>query len=127
MKRTRTRLWVVLVTLAVGVGLSVAGALSQPAKQAFAYLAAFGFVASTVVGALALLAMTYVVGARWFVVLRGLCLRLAAPTAILPVLFLPIAWLLRVIYPWAGSSFASAEATTASRRAQAFGYVWIGT
>jgi len=126
-KPARTWLWLTLGTLAVGAGLSVVGALSQPAEQAFAYLAAFGFVASTVVGALALLAMTYVVGARWLVVLRRLCLSLATPALVLPALFLPVAFDLHVIYPWAGSSLASADAITAARRAQAFGHVWMSS
>jgi hypothetical protein len=126
-KPARTWLWLALGTFAVGVGLSVVGAISRPAEQAFAYLAAFGFVASTVVGALALLAMTYVVGARWFVVLRRLCLSLATPCLALPVLFLPVAFDLHLIYPWAGSSLASADAITAARRAQAFGHVWMSS
>jgi hypothetical protein len=126
-KPARTWLWLAFGALALGASLSVAGALSQPAEQAFAYLAAFGFVTSTVVGALALLAMTYVVGARWFVVLRRLCLSLATVASILPALFLPVALALRVIYPWAGSSFASAETITAARRAQVFGHVWMSS
>jgi hypothetical protein len=113
--------------LTVGVALSVVGMCYSPVAQAFAYLAAFGFVASSVVGGLALLAMTYVVGARWFVVLRRLCLGLAAPAAILPVLFVPVALNLRSIYPWAGSPLASAEAITAAHRAQVFGRPWMST
>ncbi|HEY3668449.1 MAG TPA: hypothetical protein VGL19_20750 [Polyangiaceae bacterium] len=127
MKRERTWLWLALSAVAIGAGVSVAGALAHPTEQAFAYLAAFGFVASTVVGALALLAMTYVVGARWFVVLRRLCLTLVTPALVLPALLLPVAFELHTIYPWAGSPLAGPEAITAARRAQAFGHVWMSS
>jgi hypothetical protein len=127
MKPARLWLWRALGLVAVGASLSVAGMLAHPTELAFAYLSAFGFVASTVVGGLSLLAMTYVVGARWFVVLRRLCLSLTAPAAILPLLFLPVTLTLRLIYPWAGSSLASREAITAARRARAFGHAWMSS
>ena len=125
MNRARTFLLPTLGVLTVGAGLSVVGMRYSPVGQAIAYLAAFGFVASSVIGGLALLAMMDVVGARWFVVLRRLCLGLAAPAVILPVLFLPIALNLRSIYPWAGSPLAGAEAFAAAHRAQVFGCPWM--
>ena len=127
MNRPRAWFWPALGLAALGAAVSVSGMLSSPVEQAFAYLAAFGFVASTVVGALSLLAMTYVVGARWFVVLRRLCLSLTAPAVGLPVLFLPVALALRLIYPWAGSALATPEAITEARRAQAFGHAWMSS
>ena len=125
MNTSRTRRWALLSASAVGAALSVAGVCTAPVQQAFAYLAAFGFLASSMVGALALLAMTSVVGARWFVVLRRSCLAVATPASILPLLFLPIAWTLHSVYPWAGSPLASADAIAAARRAQAFGHPWM--
>jgi len=127
MSAKRTRRFFALFAFAVGAALSIAGAFSSPLEQAFAYLAAFGFLASTLVGALSLLAMTSVVGARWFVVLRRSCLAVAAPAAVLPVLFLPIAWMLHAVYPWAGSPLASEEAIAAARRAHAFGRPWMSS
>jgi hypothetical protein len=123
--RTRAWLWRALTVAAIGAGVSVTTLVGQPVEHAFAYLAAFGFVSSTVVGALALLAMTYTVGARWFVVLRRACLTLTAPALLLPLLFLPIALTLRLVYPWAGSPLASAEELTAATRAQLFGRAWL--
>ncbi|MEO7037695.1 MAG: hypothetical protein ABI548_27275 [Polyangiaceae bacterium] len=125
MNRARAWLWPTLGLLTVGVALSVIGMRYAPVEQACAYLAAFGFVASSVVGGLALLAITYVVGARWFVVLRRLGLGLAAPAAVLPILFLPVALSVALIYPWAGAPMASAEAVVAAHRAQIFGRPWM--
>jgi len=110
---------------AIGAVLTAIGSWCSPLEQAFAYLAAFGFVASSVVGALSLLAMMSFLRARWFVVLRRSCAPMTAPAALLPVFFLPIAWLLRSVYPWAGSPLASAEAVATARRAQAFGRPWM--
>jgi hypothetical protein len=125
MRANRRWRQIVLAALALGAALSVAGVVSSPVQQAFAYLAAFGFLASSMVGALSLLAMTSVVGARWMVVLRRSCLAVAAPTSILPVLFFPIAWMLHSIYPWAGSPLAGEDTIAAARRAQAFGRPWM--
>ena len=106
-------------------GLCIWFRIARPTEQAFDYLAAFCFVASTVVGALSLLAMTYAVSARWFVVLRRLCMSVIAPAWLAPILYLPLALGLRSIYPWAGSSLVSAESAQATQRAQVLGRAWM--
>lgn len=125
MKTPRSWLRAALGVAALGAGMSLASALSRPTECAFAYLAAFAFLSSTVAGGLALLALMHAVGARWFVALRRMGLTLATPALFLPVLFVPIALTLHVVYPWAGSSLVSAQAIAQARRAQAFGHVWM--
>ncbi|HTV19135.1 MAG TPA: hypothetical protein VMG12_10700, partial [Polyangiaceae bacterium] len=61
---------VAAATALVGwIGVGVGHALA-PAETHFAYLTAYAFVTSLALGALILLMTTYVVGARWSVVVR---------------------------------------------------------
>jgi hypothetical protein len=122
-KRSLGLAWSSLVLGAVLLGW---GAWSRRGPTELAYLAAFGWAFSTLVGALSLHAMMRAVAARWFVVLRGLGGALASPTPLLPLLFLPIAFSLSRLYPWAGAPFASPEWIAASHRAKVFGHTWLG-
>jgi len=126
MSRRRAFRYCALGVAVLGAALAFFGALRTPGELAFAYLAALGCVASTLVGALALLAMMQLLDARWFVVLCRICLALTTPTASLPLLFLPIALMVRWIYPWAGSLIATPESTAPTARAQLFGHPWLG-
>ena len=127
MKPTRTGLLAGWAALALGLLWSMLAYRAGRLECAFAYLSAFGFLASTLVGVLALLTMTYVVNARWFIVLSGSGLLLVSPTLYLPLLFVPIALALRLLYPWAGRPLLSAETLSASGQTAALGQVWMSS
>ena len=85
----------------VGGALFVSPALRGSQQAMLAYLAAFGFAFTTALGGLSVLMIGYVVGARWFVVLRRLAEAISSTVAPLPIFFIPIVASLPVIYPWA--------------------------
>jgi hypothetical protein len=89
-------------------------------------LAAFGALFSSVLGALALLAMMRTLHARWFVALRGLAGALSSTALLLPALFLPIALALREVFPWAAPA-ANGELWHSARRARLWGHDWLGS
>jgi hypothetical protein len=115
-----------LLCVALGAALLVLDYWQRPRAAAFAYLAAFGATFGTFVGALALLAMTRVVGARWFTVLRGLATSLVSATLLLPLLFLPIALLIPTLYGWDAATQGAAALTRETTQPQLFGYPWLG-
>jgi hypothetical protein len=80
----------------LGVGLVVARSATY-----FGYLTAFAFVASVALGALVFLLTTYVVGARWSVVLRRLNEAVVSVFPVLGLLFLPLAFGMDRLYLWA--------------------------
>lgn len=81
--------------LGVGVGHAVARVETH-----FAYLTAFAFVISIVLGALIFLMTTYVVGARWNAVIRRLNECVVSALPVLAVCFLPILFWLGDLYVW---------------------------
>jgi hypothetical protein len=66
-----------------------------------AYLTAFAFAISIALGALIFLMTTYVVGARWNVVIRRLNESVVSVLPLLALLFVPIAFGLSQLYYWA--------------------------
>lgn len=97
--------------IAIGAVVAVAGALVwigslvvSPTRSMHAYLAAWAFVTSTVVGALTLLMTFHAARSVWPVVLRRL---LEAITAVLPLLTLfavPLVVGASLLYPWAAAA-----------------------
>ena len=87
------------VALAGWAGV-LAGLLSEREKTRFAYLTAFAFVVSIVLGALVLLMTTYIVGARWNAVVRRLNECIVSVMPVLALCFLPIALGLGDLYVW---------------------------
>ncbi len=83
----------------------------SPNHAFHAYLAALGFVATTLLGGLTLVMVGHVTGARWFVVLRRLAEAITGALPLLFALFLLLVLGLPVLYPWAGSSSGLDEAT----------------
>jgi hypothetical protein len=80
----------------VGVGLAL-----DRRQTFFAYLGAFCFVTSIVLGALIFLMTTYVVGAKWSVALRRLNESIVGVLPLLALLFVPLAFGVHDLYLWA--------------------------
>jgi hypothetical protein len=86
---------------AIGFAFVLLGIVTSPQQAYMSYLVAYTAVLGTVLGALILVMMSYLVSARWFVVLRRLTEAVAGTLPILALLFIPILVGLRHIFPWA--------------------------
>lgn len=79
--------------------LAVGFFLDRP-RLAFAYLTAYAFVASTVIGALIFLMICHAMRAGWPVALRRLNEAVVLALPALAVLFVPLAFMLEPLYPF---------------------------
>jgi hypothetical protein len=99
----RARL-VTFVAAAAGTALVALGALLDPTRAAFAYLAACVYVLTIAVGALFWVMIGQVTGALWILPWRRLGESLALAVFPLAVLLLPLVFVAARLYPWAGES-----------------------
>jgi hypothetical protein len=88
-----------IITVLGAIGLIVGLALDATAT-AFAYLAAFSFGFSLAIGALLLVIIETITGARWFVALRRIGEIIAVTFPLFAVLFIPVIVAMPVLYPW---------------------------
>ncbi|MBX3223237.1 MAG: hypothetical protein KF795_22185 [Labilithrix sp.] len=94
----------VLVPLGLGLAagaLTLVYALFDPRRALLAWIAAYAFVLATALGAMLLVMVLHVTGARWWRVLRRVFVAAAGTTPLLTLFFLPIAGSLALVYPWA--------------------------
>lgn len=121
-----------------GVALCLAGAMTDPRRAAAAYLVAYLTGLSVALGALAMTMIARLTAATWFVALRRQTEQVAATLPAFAVLFLPVLFAVRVLYPWAAPDVAP-ELAAALRaksaylnlpffivRAGVYWAVWIG-
>jgi hypothetical protein len=85
----------------IGFAFVLLGIVTSPRQAYMSYLVAYAAVLGVVLGALMLVMMSYLVSARWYVVLRRLTEAVAGTLPLLALLFIPIMAGLRYIYPWA--------------------------
>jgi hypothetical protein len=90
-----------LVVAAVGLALLALGLALEPMTAWFAYLAAWTFGAGVCVGALLFLMVGHAAKASWMVVTQRLAEAVATALPLFLVLFLPLGFGLRHLYPWA--------------------------
>ncbi|HEU4700090.1 MAG TPA: hypothetical protein VFS40_12985 [Gemmatimonadales bacterium] len=90
-----------LIVGVIGAGLCVVGVLVDPARLLASYLVAYAAVVALVVGVLLMRMMAPLCGATWFVPYRRAADATAATLPLLALLFLPIAFGLGRLYPWA--------------------------
>ncbi len=74
--------------------------VERPAEALYAYLAAFVFAVTVVLGVLCLVMITHAAGARWFVVIRRLAEGVAGTLPLFALLILPILIGVGTLYPW---------------------------
>lgn len=84
----------------LGVILLVIGIFVDPARTAFAYLAVYVYLVSIAVGALLFLMICHAMRAGWPVAVRRLVEAIVKTQPLLLVLFIPILFGLRALYPW---------------------------
>lgn len=86
---------------ALGLLVLAAEAVVSPERAAAAYLAAWGFGVTTAVGCLVFVMINHVARSTWFVPLRRIHEAASTTLVLFAILFVPIAFLLRVLFPWA--------------------------
>lgn len=91
--------WLILGTLGL-LGL-IAGAFIHPRATLAAYLAGFGFALSLMLGALLLILIAHLTGARWMLMFRRFAELMASTCFALAVAFIPIALGIGHLYQWA--------------------------
>jgi hypothetical protein len=90
-----------LVAFVAGGVVLVIGAITRPQNAFYAYLSAYAWVLSTVLGALAFLMIVHAMDAKWPVAIRRVVEAIIAILPLAVVGFIPIALGLHRIYPWA--------------------------
>lgn len=93
------RVW--LAIGAAGLVLSVIGFVTDPHQAYASWLAAFAAGVSIALGALILVAVTHLTGARWFDPLRRIALDIAGTLPLFALLFLLLLPGVGRLYPWA--------------------------
>lgn len=93
-----------LAAAVVGLALTAIRGLFDPRVALAAYLVAFTYWIGLGLGALALLMAFHAARARWMIAVRRPIEVIAATLTIGPLLFVPIALGVRVLFPWAGST-----------------------
>ena len=88
---------------AVGVVVSLVGALINPTQFLHSYLFAFLFWNGIALGCLSLLMIQHLTGGMWGLAIRRLLEAGARTLPVLVLLFVPVVVGLKWIYPWAGS------------------------
>jgi hypothetical protein len=94
---------------AAGLALTAIGALLDPRRALFAYLVAFSYWVGIAVAALILLMAFHAANARWVVVIRRVLESIPLSSALLVVLFVPIALGMRHIFPWVNTAGLPSE------------------
>jgi len=85
---------------AAGVILLLIGIFVDPARLAFAYLTAYVYLVSIAVSALLFLMICHAMRASWPVVVRRLTEAIVKTMPLLLLLFIPLLFGLRTLYPW---------------------------
>lgn len=95
-----------LVAFVIGGAALVWGFLTQPTTALYAYLSAYAWLLSTALGALLFLMIVHAMAATWPVAIRRVVEVIVGVLPLTVVGFVPIAWGLKSIYPWAVPSLA---------------------
>ncbi|HZN54942.1 MAG TPA: hypothetical protein VFB67_06425 [Candidatus Polarisedimenticolaceae bacterium] len=96
-----TRLpWVAGGVGVLATALSLVLASGNPRQFAFSWLLAFLFFASLAIGGMYFVLVHYATQAGWGVVVRRLAENMMGTIPLLALLFLPIVWQMRELFPW---------------------------
>src|ERR1700674_5292994 len=99
----------VLAFCVLGSGLAcVAGYVTDPARFFQSYLVAFAFTSAIGIASLFFVMVQYLSGSAWSVTMRRIMENIMSTLPWGAVLFLPIAFGLKYIYPWTDSAVVNA-------------------
>jgi hypothetical protein len=96
----RRAMRIALIAAAIGLALSILGAILDVRQTAAAYLIAFVFVVSVAIGLLTFVKAAHVMDATWTTAVRRLAESGAAILPLCLLLFIPICFALGQLYPW---------------------------
>ena len=88
------------LAMAIGVVLLAIGAIFDPMRALYAYLAAFCELLTIALGALVLLMTVHAMNAGWPVPIRRVIEAIASTLVVLAIAFVPIAIFVDPLYPW---------------------------
>ncbi|HLK36909.1 MAG TPA: hypothetical protein VKU41_09190, partial [Polyangiaceae bacterium] len=114
-----------LVAAATGLALLVVGIAVDPSRAAFAFLDAWTFGVTICVGALLLLMAAHASKGSWMVVIRRPVEAVVGALPLYVLLFVPIAFAVRRLYPWANASAQTPELQAAIAHKQAYLSPWF--
>jgi hypothetical protein len=97
-------IWSGLIAFIVGGAVWLLGLLTRPRDALYAYLSAYAFALSITLGALIFLMISHAMNARWPVAIRRIVEAIVSTIPFMALLFLPIAFGAKIIYPWASSN-----------------------
>ncbi|HKN65154.1 MAG TPA: hypothetical protein VJW73_02700 [Gemmatimonadaceae bacterium] len=89
------------IATVAGAVLCVVGLIVAPRRTAAAYLVAYVAVLAVVLGVLAMIMIARLTAATWFVALRRQAEQVTATLPALAVMFVPVLFAARWLYPWA--------------------------
>ncbi len=94
----------------LGLGATAVGFLNdaERADSLMSYLVAFMFLATIGVGGMFFALLQYLVGAFWSVPIRRIAENMGAILPLVAILFLPLAWGVHTLYPWASGEHLEA-------------------
>ncbi|MCE7984382.1 MAG: hypothetical protein DYG89_24680 [Caldilinea sp. CFX5] len=107
-ERDRYERWA-LIAAGVGILLCLLGLFVDPAQFFRSYLFAYLFWLSMALGCLAIVMMHYLTGGDWGLVLRRPMEAGALTLPLLAILFVPLLFGLRTLYPWAQPAVVAAD------------------
>jgi len=100
---------VLMFAALVSIVLCVVGYLNDPERFFRSYMVAFAFVAATGLGAFFFVMVQFLTGSAWSVTLRRIMENIMITLPFCAVLFLPIAFGLKDIYPWMNPAVVAAS------------------
>jgi len=95
----------------------VLGYLQDPARFGRSYLVAFAYTSCIGLGAFFFVQVQYLSGSAWSVTMRRIMENIMVTLPVGGILFLPIAFLLRDIYPWTDADRVASEAALRAKSA----------
>jgi hypothetical protein len=105
---------VLVFVVLVGALASLAGYVLDPARFFRSYLVAFSYTSFIGVAAFFFVMVQYLTGSAWSVTMRRIMENIMSTLPFGLLLFVPIAFGLRYLYPWANAALFSASPTKAS-------------
>ncbi len=108
---------VLMFAVLVSVIACVAGYLQDPARLIQSYLVAFVFTCAIGLGAFFFVMVGYLSGAAWSVTMRRIMENIMVTLPVGAILFLPIAFGLKYVYPWTDASLMQSTKELAAKSA----------
>ncbi len=101
---------VLMLAAIISVALCIAGYIQDPARFFQSYMVAFAYTAAVGLGALFFVMVQFLSGSAWSVTMRRIMENIMITLPLGALLFLPVAFGLKYIYPWMNPDIVNADA-----------------